>query len=115
MVAYAPPQNKIEAKLAEIWQSVLGIEQVGIHDNFFELGGDSLLITQIYSQFQQNFDDNISVARLLQYPTIADLAAFLQQDAATQLPAFTEVADRASKQKAARQRRGQTLAQHRNK
>jgi polyketide synthase PksJ len=113
--AYAPPQTRTQEKLATIWQAVLGIEQVGIHDNFFELGGDSLLITQIYSQFQQNFEHDISIAKLLQYPTIADLAAFLQQSAGEESLAFTEIAERTSKQKAARQRRGQAMAHHRNK
>ena len=38
--AYTAPRNEIEEALVEIWQQVLGIEQVGIYDNFFALGGD---------------------------------------------------------------------------
>ncbi|MCD0244298.1 phosphopantetheine-binding protein, partial [Xanthomonas melonis] len=41
--AYAPPQGEVEVLLAEIWRTVLGVEQVGRHDNFFQLGGHSLL------------------------------------------------------------------------
>ena len=37
------PRDPLEERLAGIWQTVLGLECVGVHDNFFELGGDSLL------------------------------------------------------------------------
>jgi amino acid adenylation domain-containing protein len=41
------PRNETESKLVEIWQQVLGKEQVSIEDDIFELGGDSILIFQI--------------------------------------------------------------------
>src|SRR5258708_2550584 len=40
---YAAPTNETEAKLAAIWQDLLGLECVGINDNFFEICGHSLL------------------------------------------------------------------------
>jgi acyl carrier protein len=113
MNAYAPPRNETEQKLAEIWQAVLGIEQVGIHDNFFDLGGDSLLITRIHARFNQQFDRQVSVASLLQYPTIADLAQFLGERAATEQPSFADLHDRTSKQKAAMKQRQQKMLKKR--
>ena len=40
---YLAPRNATEKTIADVWQEMLGIEQVGIHDDFFELGGHSLL------------------------------------------------------------------------
>lgn len=39
---YVAPTNETEEKLCKAMQSVLGLEQVGIHDDFYEMGGDSL-------------------------------------------------------------------------
>lgn len=113
MNAYAAPRNETEQKLADIWQEVLGIEQVGVHDNFFELGGDSLLITQVHSKFQESFNNDMSVANLLQYPTIADLVQFLSEQGDMKEPDFEQVYDRTKKQKEAMRRRKQKAMRRR--
>ncbi|ASU38879.1 non-ribosomal peptide synthetase [Herbaspirillum sp. meg3] len=51
--AYAAPQGDTEQQLAQIWQTVLGLPQVGRHDNFFALGGDSILSLQIIARMRQ--------------------------------------------------------------
>ena len=49
-MAYVPPRNEVEHKLARIWAEVLSLDQVGIHDNFFDLGGHSLEIMRLVSK-----------------------------------------------------------------
>ncbi|MEO0537756.1 MAG: SDR family NAD(P)-dependent oxidoreductase [Cyanobacteria bacterium P01_A01_bin.123] len=68
---FVPPRNEIEKKLANIWQNLLGIEQVGSHDNFFELGGDSLLATQIISRVNKTFHADLSISNMFEKPTVA--------------------------------------------
>ena len=53
--SYVAPNNELEKQIAEIWQEVLGIAQVGIYDNFYELGGDSLIATQLVSRLRAKF------------------------------------------------------------
>ncbi|PWB29424.1 hypothetical protein DCO48_22205, partial [Pseudomonas sp. SDI] len=50
---YLAPRTELERRLAEIWQNVLRLEQVGIGDNFFELGGDSIVSIQVVSRARQ--------------------------------------------------------------
>jgi len=70
---YVAPRNPIEAKLAEIWVEVLGVEKVGVHDNFFELGGDSILSIQIISRARQ-FGIAITSKTFFQHQTVGALA-----------------------------------------
>ncbi|MEH2027052.1 amino acid adenylation domain-containing protein [Nostoc sp.] len=76
---YVAPRTPIEEILALIWQEVLKVELVGRHDNFFELGGHSLLGTQFISRVRSRFKVEIPLRSLFAAPTIAELAALIQQ------------------------------------
>jgi len=75
---YVAPSGEYERKIAEIWQAVLGIEQVGLYDNFFDLGGHSLMGTQLISRLRQAFEVNLPLATLFEAPTVAELALALK-------------------------------------
>ena len=80
MVEYAAPQTKFEKELADIWQRLFGIEQVGIHDDFFELGGHSLLGTQLLNKLNQKYEKaKLSLTILFDNPTIAGLAQLIEK------------------------------------
>jgi aryl carrier-like protein len=67
------PRTPTEQTLVDIWQSLLPVEQVGVHDNFFELGGDSILSIQIVARARQA-GLSLSPHHLFQQQTIAALA-----------------------------------------
>jgi hypothetical protein len=77
--AYAAPRTATEEVLAEIWNTVLGLKQVGIHDNFFDLGGHSLLVTQVLARVRQAFHVGLSLRGAFEAPTIAQLAVAIEQ------------------------------------
>ncbi len=72
--AYVAPSGEYEQRIAQIWQQVLGLEQVGLNDNFFDLGGHSLLGTQLISRLRRAFQVNLPLATLFEAPTVAELA-----------------------------------------
>ena len=78
--AYQAPQTEVEQTIADIWQKVLHIEEVGIHDNFFDLGGHSLLLVQVHSKLQEIFQRDFPLLGMFQYPTIGHLAQYLSQE-----------------------------------
>ncbi|NQZ24680.1 MAG: amino acid adenylation domain-containing protein, partial [Colwellia sp.] len=71
---YEAPNTVLERQLADIWQEVLGIEQVGLNDNFFELGGHSLLLTQVISRVRQALSAEIPLRALFEASTLRDFA-----------------------------------------
>src|SRR5207247_805014 len=40
--AYVGPRDQLEQTLVDLWQTTLGLNQLGVNDNFFEVGGDSI-------------------------------------------------------------------------
>jgi amino acid adenylation domain-containing protein/non-ribosomal peptide synthase protein (TIGR01720 family) len=68
------PNTTTERILADIWQAVLGIGNIGIQDNFFDLGGHSLKAIQILSRIHQDFDCKLALKDLFRFPTIESLA-----------------------------------------
>ncbi len=71
---YVAPRTPSEEIIANIFASVLGVQNVGIHDNFFELGGHSLLATQVISRLNQTFSTELSLRQIFEKPTVAVLA-----------------------------------------
>jgi amino acid adenylation domain-containing protein/non-ribosomal peptide synthase protein (TIGR01720 family) len=89
--AYVAPRNETEEVLAEIWQQLLEIDQVGIHDDFFALGGHSLLSIRLIAAIRKKLGKEIALTNIFDAPTIAGLAASLSApDAAAQTAAAGE-------------------------
>lgn len=76
--AYVAPQSEKEKEIAAIWQSLLGIGEVGIHDNFFELGGHSLLGTQLISRLRQRYRVEANIGALFDSPTVDGLVKYIE-------------------------------------
>ena len=72
--AYAEPTSDTERRLAEIWESMLGVTPVGIHDGFLELGGDSLLAARLVARMREVFELDLPVRLFFEASTVAQLA-----------------------------------------
>jgi non-ribosomal peptide synthase protein (TIGR01720 family) len=71
---YVAPRNEVEQIIAGIWQTLLGIDQIGVEDNFFELGGDSIQSIQIIARAGQA-GVQLTPTQVFEHQTIAELAA----------------------------------------
>lgn len=69
--------SQVELELAQIYNAVLGFEEINIYDNFFELGGDSVMLNQMVILLDQAFPGKVKLIDLFNYTTIADLAQYI--------------------------------------
>jgi acyl carrier protein len=76
---YAAPRTPTETVLAEIWRSVLSMDCVGIDDSYVDLGGDSFHAEMIFQMIEETFAISVPVAALDSAPTVAGLAARIDQ------------------------------------
>jgi len=78
-LVYIAPQTDLERRIAEVWQEVLQIEEVGLNDNFFDLGGHSLSLLSVHAKLGGVVSQGISVIELFKYPTVAAQAKHLSR------------------------------------
>lgn len=83
---YVAPRDVLEARLCGIWSEVLGVEPIGVDDDFVDLGGHSSLAVAMATRLEREFARRLSLAALLEKPTVAHLACLLRQ----RLPAADE-------------------------
>jgi amino acid adenylation domain-containing protein len=73
------PRNAREEIVAGVMAEVLGVEEVGVDDQFFDLGGHSLLGLELLARLSHVFEVDIPVPALVEHPTVAGLAAVIEQ------------------------------------
>jgi len=71
---FVEPGNATEARLALMWEEVLGVAPVGSGDGFIELGGQSIQAVQLASRVSAEFGVKVPLSVLFNYPRLSDLA-----------------------------------------
>lgn len=71
--------DKMEATLVTIWESVLATRPISVTDNYFELGGTSLLAVRLFARIEESLGLKIPLATLIEAPTIEKLANVMRQ------------------------------------
>jgi amino acid adenylation domain-containing protein len=84
------PRTGTETELAELWSTLLGVENVGADDGFFELGGNSVVATRLIGRVRARYGIELPLRALFDDPTLAGLAARVDQAVAERPAAANE-------------------------
>jgi acyl carrier protein len=77
---FVAPRTPLELWLAEKWAAALSldVQKIGVEDSFFDLGGDSIRAAIIVNRVQDALREVVHVVTILDTPTVAGFAAFLE-------------------------------------
>jgi len=67
-------RDDIDVAVAEIWQELLGVSEVGIDDDFFALGGQSLLAVRFVNAVETKLGISFTLTSLFSASTLRDVA-----------------------------------------
>ncbi|MBU2959493.1 LLM class flavin-dependent oxidoreductase [Citreicella sp. C3M06] len=68
--------GKLQAQIAGIWSTVLGLSEISGRDSFFDLGGHSLLAVQAHRAIRDELGvAGLSITDIFRFPVLADLTA----------------------------------------
>jgi amino acid adenylation domain-containing protein/natural product biosynthesis luciferase-like monooxygenase protein len=76
--SHEAPLGATETMLAEIWQELLLVPQIGPHDNFFEVGGHSLAAIRLAHVVAERFGVELDTRAVFEMATVASLAAHVE-------------------------------------
>ncbi|MBF4488225.1 phosphopantetheine-binding protein, partial [Flavobacterium sp. CSZ] len=73
---YEAPRNEFEQKIIRIISNVLNCKEneIGINDNFFDLGMNSINLVNTVSVINSEFQINLKVSFLFEYPNVYELS-----------------------------------------
>ena len=71
---FRAPTNPMEAAVADVFASVLGLEQVSVDDSFFDLGGNSLIATRLVTEMRSRLGRDVPLQVIFLDPTPAGIA-----------------------------------------
>ncbi|WP_244183379.1 thioester reductase domain-containing protein [Xenorhabdus kozodoii] len=74
-----PPRTETEKRVDEIWRGLLGTDIFGITDDFFQIGGHSILVARMVEHIDNAFSLRVPISAIYVEPTIAKIAAILDE------------------------------------
>ncbi|MBX6390722.1 MAG: AMP-binding protein [Frankia sp.] len=70
----ATPETQWEMLLADMWQRVLELDEIGVDDDFVELGGDSLAAEELRTLVAEELGIQLPATALVDAPTLGEFA-----------------------------------------
>ncbi|MCM1508046.1 MAG: non-ribosomal peptide synthetase [Ruminococcus flavefaciens] len=70
--------DELTSKIIQAWKNTLEIDEIPLESSFFELGGYSMLFYKLQSEIKEQAGKDITIAKILEYPTPAKMLSFLK-------------------------------------
>jgi acyl transferase domain-containing protein len=76
----APPvlEQDLRSRMQQLWQLILGIDEVSDEKHFFNLGGTSLTAIALVDRLPTAFKELVNIVHVYQYPKFGDFLNFIE-------------------------------------
>jgi acyl transferase domain-containing protein/thioesterase domain-containing protein/acyl carrier protein len=74
-----PDSDDIEMVLGQLWQRLLGLDQISATTDFFDSGGHSLLAVRLFTEVRKRFNIDFGLSTLFEARTVGALAQLIRQ------------------------------------
>jgi FkbH-like protein len=78
-----PAASAVEVALKELWEELLGIDELGVEDDYFALGGTSLQSVKLFSEIERRFGVQLRLTTILAAPTVRALTRLIEPGTTT--------------------------------
>jgi thioesterase domain-containing protein len=76
---FLAPRDALEAQIATIWETAIGVKNLSIRDSFFDVGGRSLAAMQIISRINKTYSLSFGLASLFSGHTVERLSELVKK------------------------------------
>ncbi len=73
------PTDDVDLVLRQLWQRLLGLDQVDAKTDFFDSGGHSLLAVRLFTEIRKRFNIDFGLSTLFEARTIGALAELIRK------------------------------------
>ncbi|NLD49353.1 MAG: non-ribosomal peptide synthetase, partial [Clostridiaceae bacterium] len=87
---YEAPSTQLEIKLAEIWQELLGVENISVNDDFFDLGGHSLTANIMVARLHKELSVEVPMKEVFKNSTVRELAGYIQRSSGSEFESINK-------------------------
>jgi amino acid adenylation domain-containing protein len=75
---YVRPRNRIETRVARIWEELIDVAPVGVFDDFLDLGGHSMLAIRMIASIRDEFAVELTVRDVFSAMNVAGIAGLVE-------------------------------------
>ena len=87
---FEAPSNALEERVAATVCELLRLDRVGASDNFFLLGGHSLFGAQLVDRINRDFEVELTLRSVFDYPTVAGLSSEIEEAILSRVESMSE-------------------------
>ena len=84
-LVYQAPRDDIEAKITQVWNNLLDVNEISVYDNLYALGANSLLLAKSRRLIQERLGVTLSTQQIFESGTIAEMADLVKARSKTSL------------------------------